>query len=586
MPAAQVVAAVLGAGVLALAILAFGARVRRLLSLPVTPALRLPVDLLVGGWAYAVAALLLGLLHAWHWATLAGVALALAAAGRFSGAGWRWATAAPAAAAGLLVLPVALAPPFFYDALVYHLGLPWQALLEHGLRAHPEDLFAAFPPLAQLLNAPLLAAGLERAPAVIHWLAFVAAGAAVSALARALGAPGWGAVLAGACLPLLPCAALVAGLPASEAWYVAAAVTAFAVLAQRRLPAGGEALVGLLAGVAAAARLQGLPWGLVILAVVLWRMASPRSLAVAAAGWIAGAAPWWVKNLALLGDPVAPLLWHREGMATLWRDAGSAMHAAAGAGQLWRTTLAAALPQVSYLAPLLLAGALAATVHARPRDRAVALAVVAGLAGWALTGNLPRFLAVPVALTVALAAAAGGRSRAGRWASALTLGVTLALGTAVSLNEMARWRAASAALAEPAAVRARLVVNDPSPAFTAAAALPADARVLFVGEPRGLGFPRRFVAPSQHDVSPLRGLLRDGASPAQVCERLRAAGFTHLLVNWGELARLERGYPVAPWADVSSWRRWNAFIAALGPPSVQAGAVAIFALPGANPPAV
>ena len=586
MPAAQVVAALLGAGALGLALLAFGARARRLLSLPVTPALRLPVDLVVGGWAYAVASLLLGLLHAWHWATLLGAALALGAAGRFRGAGWRWATALPAAAAGLLVLPVALDPPFFYDALVYHLGLPWQALLERGLRAHPEDLFAAFPPLTQLVNAPLLAAGLERAPAVLHWLGFVAAGAAASALARALGAPRWGAALAGACLPLLPCAALVAGLPASEAWCVVGTVTAFALLAQLRLPAGGEALVGLLAGVAAAARLQGLAWGLVILAVVLWRRASAKSLALAAGGWIAGAAPWWVKNLVLLGDPVAPLLWHREGMDTLWRDAGSVMHAAAGAGHLWRTTLAAVMPQASYLAPALLAAALAATVRARPRDRAVALAVVAGLAGWALTGNLPRFLAVPVALTLALAAAAGGRSAAGRWASALALGVTLAFGTAVSVNEVVRWHAGAASLAEPAAVRARLVVNNPTPAFAAAAVLPVDARVLFVGEPRGFGFPRRFVAPSQHDVSPLRGLLRDSASPAQVCERLRAAGFTHLLVNWGELARLERAYPVAPWVDVGGWRRWNAFVAALGPPTVQAGAVAIFALPGANPPAV
>ncbi len=36
----------------------------------------------------------------------------------------------------------------------------------------------------------------------------------------------------------------------------------------------------------------------------------------------AGSAPWWVKNLVLLGAPFAPVGWHREGLDTLWRDGG------------------------------------------------------------------------------------------------------------------------------------------------------------------------------------------------------------------------------------------------------------------------
>ncbi len=575
---------VLGAGALALVLMAAGARLRSLLATPLAPRLRLPVDLVLGGWAFAVLALLAGVARLWSAWSLAGVAVLLAATGRYRGAGWRWGPALPAAAAGALLLPFALAPPFFYDALVYHLGLPWQALREGGLRPHPEDVFSAFPPLAQLLNAPLLALGLDAAPALLHWLAFVAAGAALVALARALGAPRWGAVLAGGALPLLPCLTPVPGLPAAEAWCVAATVAAFALLARDRLPPGSAALVGVLAGVAAAARLQGLAWGLVIVAALAARTRRARPVAAAAAGWVAGAAPWWLKNLVLLGEPFAPLGWRREGLETLWRDAGSALHLGGGAAALLQATRIALAPHAAYLAPLLLAAVFAVAVRALPRHRVVAAGALAGAVAWTLTGNLPRFLAVAAALLLALAASAAGRTPAGTWAAALALGATTALGLAMALAEAVRWRATAAAAGEASAVRAEMVVDDPFPAFAAASALPARARVLFVGEPRGLAFPRAFLAPSQHDVSPLRPVLEAAASAREAGERLRRQGITHVLVNWGELARLAPAYPVAPWRDATGRQRWSAFVASLGAPVVDAKGVQVFALPGQSGP--
>src|SRR4030042_5803707 len=183
--------------------------------LPVGPRLRLPVDFLLGSWVLAAIVLLLGIAHWWFRGVLIGATVALAALGRWQRTGWRGDVLALPVLGALLALPVALAEPFFYDALVYHLGLPWQALLEGGLRAHPENLFAAFPPLAQLLSAAPLAVGLDRLPAVLHWWSFVAAGAAAGRLARSLGAPPWAAGLAALCPPLLPAPAPVAGLPAA-----------------------------------------------------------------------------------------------------------------------------------------------------------------------------------------------------------------------------------------------------------------------------------------------------------------------------------------------------------------------------------
>ncbi len=563
-------------------LLASGARVRAIVAVPVRPALRVPVDFLLGSWLFAAFVLALGLLHAWTWGTLAALVLFVAATGRARRAGWRWGPVLPPVLAGLIVLPVALAPPFFYDALVYHLGLPWQALREGGLAAHPEDLFAAFPPLAQLLFSPLVSFGLDRAPAVLHWLGFITAGAGVWALARGLGAPRWAATLAGGCVPLLPCCVLVPGLPAAEAWGLGGTVAAMALVATPRWTPGSGALAGFLVGTAGAARMQGIPWGVVVVVAVVLRTRDWRESSRAALGFLAGCSLWWLKNLILLGDPLAPLLWRHEGVETLWRDAGSAMHTVSGLGALVRTTATALAPHAANLALLVLAAAIVLTVRPTNRDRIVALAAIAGLGSWALTGNLPRFLGPVVALLLALAAAAAGRSAVGRWGAALALGTTASVGLLASAVQVHRWGGLALAGETATRVHEAMVVNNPFPAFAASRSLPATARVLFVGEPRGFGFPRRFVAPSQHDVSPLRAVLETSSGPVAACERLRSRGFTHILVNWGELDRLAGGYPVAPWRSVQGWKRWNSFIAWLGPPAVQAGSVQVFALPASG----
>lgn len=583
MPAVHAGLAFVVASVLAVALLATGARLRGLLRLPVWPGLRLSVDLVLGSWALAVVVLLLGITHLWFPFSLATAALALAALGRWRRAGWRWGALALPILGALVALPVALSAPFFYDALVYHLGLPWQGLLEGGVRAHPEDLFAAFPPLAQLISAVPLAFGLERVPAVLHWWSFVAAGVAVCGLARRLGAPRWAAGAAAFCLPLLPAQALVAGLPAAEGWAMAGILSAMAFALAPRVPPGGPLLAGALVGVATAARLQGIPWTAMVLAVVLMRERRARAILHGGAGWLAGSAPWWVKNLVLLGDPTAPIFWRREGVATLWRDAGS-WSLAAGPISSVRFLVDNLAPHVAYLAPLALAALLAVLSRGRGRVWLAAAVATGGVLAWGMTGSLPRFLGPTLGVLMALAAAAA-HTRPGQWASALALASAGAVGVVFSVVQLGRWGGLSLVSTPGANVRAATVVNDPFPAF-AAIRLPLDSRTLFVGEPRGFGFPRRFVAASQHDVSPLRAILEAAREPAEAVAGLRAQGYTHLLVNQGELSRLARSYPVAPWRDTAGWRRWNALLAALGPPEVQLGGVQLFALPSRNGPAV
>jgi hypothetical protein len=503
------------------------------------------------------------------------IAAAVSAAGRWGV--WRGVRSAlPALIGGVVTLPVALAPPFFYDALVYHLGLPWQALLEGGFRAHAESVFAAFPPLAQLIYTVPLAAGADRVPAVLHWVSVIAAAVSLRALARRLGAGDRLADLAAVALPLLPPLSLVSGLPAAEGWTLAALVSA-AALALGRQAAGQGLLIGGLLGAAAAARLQGLPWALALglLAVARGR---PRHAAVwqVALGTAVGSAPWWLKNLVLLGEPLAPLGWDRPGLETLWRDAGSHLDLLGRPAALLGLVGPALVPHLSYLLPLVLAAGLAAVDGRRTARWALGVALF-GFAAWALTGTLPRFLAPSAALLVALAAATG-RTPLRRMSGWLAVGVTAGLGLSLNLGQMARLDLYRAFARPAAEVQAKLVVHDPLPAFRAAAALPREARALLVGEARGFGFPRRFVASSQHDVSPLRGWLDRAAPPAETCRALERAGFTHLVVNWRELDRLAPDYPVAPWADEDGWRRWRLLLTALGPPAVQASGVTVHAV--------
>jgi hypothetical protein len=560
--------------VMAAIFVAVGARLRRCAGLAVAPRLRLAVDFCAGAWAAATIVLLMGLAGATAALPLLAVLCALAAVGRWRRAGRRWRAVTWGVLGGGLSLPVAAGPPFFYDAMVYHLGLPWQALMEGGVRAHPENLFAAFPPLAQLLGLPPLACGLDRVPALLHWLSFVAAATAVAALARALGArPALAHAAALTCL-VLPVAPLVPGFPAAEGWFLAALLTACAVLVAPH-HRGAEVVVGLLLGVATAARLQGIGWTVLVLVLLVWRRRAWRPLATAAGAWVLGALPWWLKNAVLLHDPVAPVLWRREGLETLWRDAG-ALH-------LQGLSLVGCLQQLParlggealVLVPLALM-ALAAGWR-EPRQRQLVVLALAAVPVWLVSGALARFLLPVIALLVAVAASSA-RSRATRVAAAVVVLWCAGIGAWRTVGLLRAVQPRSLLAVTTATATARLLPNDPQLAYRSAELLPADARVLLVAEPRGFAFPRAFTVTSQHDPSPLRSMWRQTTAAAEVRTCLRGQGFTHLLVNWAELDRLRASYPVAPWSTQAERTRWLELVAEMQPPVVRRGAVEIFDL--------
>ncbi len=579
-PIVSLAAAVIGCVVLA----AVGARARRVARLPIGPAARPGVDFVIGAWVFAMAGLACGLARLLIGGVLLVVAVALAATGRWRARGWRGGAAAAVALPALIFLPAALAPPFFYDALVYHLALPWQALLEERLSPHPENLFATFPPLAQLVALFPLAAGLDRVPALLHLASFVVAGTALAALGTRAGAPRWAAILAGMALPLSPLAAPLPGYPAAEGWFLAAVLGALAVAAGGRDTRGGAVLAGLLAGIGAAARLQGLPWTVLVFGLLAYRSRRPLArLAAAAAGWLAGSAPWWLKNLVLLRDPAAPLFWRRQGIDTLWRDAGSLAFSPSARGPFGAALRHAVLSlEFAYLLPLILAAALACwTLRGARIGRWGAMAVF-GLLAWGMSGTLPRFL-LPSLAVLLLLAAAGARTRAGSIAGGLALSFALVLGAAASGVYVQALGGLRLLGRDAGSLASAATVNDPLPAFREARALPEDARVLFVGEARAFPFPRRFVSPSQHDVSLLRDPIERLGSAREVIDWLRGRGFTHILVSRAEMVRLTDQYPVVPWRSDAGRARFQGLLDLCGTPLIKKDDVAIFSLRESSP---
>ena len=72
--------------------------------------------------------------------------------------------------------------------------------------------------------------------------------------------------------------------------------------------------------------------------------------------------------------------------------------------------------------------------------------------------------------------------------------------------------------------------------------LPPSSRLLFIGETRWLYFAVPAVAPAAYDRPLFERLVREAPDPAALARRVQQMGFTHLLLNLGEVKRLAAQY--------------------------------------------
>jgi hypothetical protein len=398
-------------------------------------------------------------------------------------------------------------------------------------------------------------------------------------------------VLAGALYLSIPWVVVTGSLAYNDLGVVALTAAALTCALDRRLgPAARGALTGVIVGAACGIKptallFTGVPVGMALLA---W---SPRRqwLTIIIAGSIAGLAmlaPWLIRNTVYSGNPVFPfaasLLGHGH-----WSGEQAGRYAAAHrfdgtaldrlrllvledandpAGARHRGMLH---PQWSVFFPVVLISALAALSIARVRRAGLLLVSMLALQlfVWLIATHLQSRFLLPLAATGAalfgvslwalhgrlrLIPPAGAAAVIVVAATSLMLftrepqletgdpppgpGAMLVPGPALRSGEFLRQRVERADPRER-----RDVLENLAPEPFANLALPRGSRLLLVGEATPLYYTLATVYSTTWDRSPLaEAILAAPGDARHWAEHLRGRGITHVLVNAGELDRLER----------------------------------------------
>ena len=503
--------------------------------------LRLIFGVALGWGVLGLAMAALGLLKLWRPALVFGVLAALtppaimalrrAPADRGPDGGpWTPVEAALLAAlAAFLALNLlgAMMPEIFYDALSCHLVLPDLFWRHHGFFPVFENAFSGVPLLVQMLFALAAPVGGERLAHLVHLAFGVLCALAAFDFGRRFGGRRTGllAALLFYANPLVGVVSWKATVDLGTAFYQFLALYAAALAFEEAEPRGRElALAGTFAGLAMGTKYQAWPLAGILTAVVAWRLRAlgpakaARALAAFAVAMAAAAAVWPLRDWILYGNPLYPFYQERFAPAAAYVDWRAMLQ---DGGRNWRTLLGTwtGLGQL-FRSPWELS-----TQQLDTRSF-----------GPVFLLGLPLLLAVRF------------RSR-GLSGNAKKAGYLLALYVAL-VNFF--WTAAWLKTYEADGVidgseTAADYLTRPHPSYGrpyyACAAfvnarLPADARVMTLGEERGHYVERDVIATTVFAEHPLERALRAAADAAELRAALARDGVTHLLVNDAKIREL------------------------------------------------
>jgi hypothetical protein len=431
----------------------------------------------------------------------------------------------------------ALAPPTGWDALAYHLPLAKETALRHRLPDFPWMLHAHFPGGFELVYAWLLTLFDDRLPALLNALCGLAAAHLAFEMFREEGSPeaAWTAAVLYLAVPAFAENAGEAGNDLAMGLMVQASLYAFQRW-HREDCRWGVLAAGAAAGVAAAFKLHGLYWGLLLGAAVWFQAPSGRTRALAtyALAFLAAAGPWYVRNAWVFGNPVWPFAFSLFG----GRDWSAAAEGRIFEGNLWTwAQLAANRPfAVIYFASLVVI-ALFLSRRFLSRTRALVFVPLLYALPILLHHEFRRFL-LPVlpelCWVIALAAVRFSKPSPPRFALACAALVPLLLpALSVGQNRALYAVCGIRSVRFPAAgAREAYLLNalDVYPAQEwVNAHLPPDARVLLFREIRGYYLDRDYLwgDPRNQGLIDYYGF----AGPSGLARRLKELGVTHVFVN-------------------------------------------------------
>ncbi|MDR3637770.1 MAG: hypothetical protein P4L84_28445 [Isosphaeraceae bacterium] len=450
----------------------------------------------------------------------------------------------------------AMLPTIDFDAIEYHLQGPREYFEQGRIRFLPHNVYTSMPFGVEMLHLLGMHVMGETYRGALVGQLLVAAHAPAAAACLMLAARRWGSPraswFAGVVYLTTPWIYRVAAIPYVEGplCYYHAALLYVAARLWPSLEANSRASLwlvgGVLAGGAMACKYPALvsavvPFGLLALVDAV-RRRSPRLVLAYALGWAAVMVPWLGKNVVDTGNPVYPLgyrvfggrLWDLEREAKWNRVHGPKAIASAAlvesfvdvAGRSdWQSPLYAAL------APL-------ALLRRESRRWAAALwgyAAYLFLTWWLLTHRLDRFW-LPLLPVLAVLAGMGAD-----WLRHWSWSVVLA--TVMGLSVTANFAYVSTALAglnewtgDLNELRTKVPEMLNRPLSRLDAQLPADAKVLLVGQAAVFHFQHRVVYNTVFNDETIE-LLTRGHTAAEVHRELRERGVTHVYVDWFEIER-------------------------------------------------
>jgi len=520
------------------------------------------------------------------------------------------------AVAGYTLL-VAVTPSPFYDQLHYHLAFPFQWLRHGAIEVFPRHAYSFFPATHGLLFSYGLAALGAGAAQATHWWLGALGVAGAGALAVGLRGPRagwWTAALLATTASLLQLATWAAADLAVIAFGVAALL--MLALASRdaglaRRP-GWWLLAGLLVGLSVgckylAALTVAVPLGVAVLLLRVPHGGVGRlgRGALVVGGATVAFAPWLLRNAAATGNPLYPFLssvfaTHVEGVTAADVAAVAALIPGTGwarpaAGELLTLTTFAPVGDAGALGPAHL-GLLPLALWAIWRGRrsfaaTIAVAGAVAVAGWALgppTGRylLPAMTVLAVLTGCGVQRAVTAAPRRSRGGIAALLAAVLAWSALGGLSSLELERlGCTLGRGNPDEVMERWASYWPA-ARVVDERLPADARLLLVGESRAMYLERDVVVDDPF-VTPLLVVLAESlpSAPALAAE-LQRRGITHLLVNHREASRIAalNGRPtyLGPLSPTGS-ARLEAFFSGCVHRLAEAGPVELLVLAGCTP---
>jgi hypothetical protein len=531
---------------------------------------------------FSTATLGLGLVGWLHRPLLAALTAAVGALGLWeAGHQWRragrsifrsrrfWFTAATLFVLVAPAIPFLLQPPLSRDALVYHLEVPRQYLLNHGVLELPRNVYAYFPKGMEMLF--LAAMGLFPAWSTqfVHFsfLALTLLAVVEYAAAIDVRAPRWlwfPAILAFGSVPTLWLDATYAYIDTGLMLYTTLAAIGLDWHHRRGDPAPLAGAL-FLAGFTLAIKYTALYFVLALVGVALAMSLGRRSAAghplrpaaALVAGMLFFAGPYFAWNAWHTGNPVFPFLGslfplHNPLWTSAQADAFWGFLANYGRpfdfplAPLFNYLVAAVNPVLhlprffdGVLGPFLLAGALAFLPHRRSSsaDAFTGLTVVAFAVVWGVTMRQARFLlpALPLLLLLLIRATQGWwGERSGRRAAWMTVCTGILLfNLAVLVPELADQPGLpllAGQLTREQVLESRLPVYACQRYINRE--LPADARIwtLQTGNEQ-FYLERDYEGDYVVEDFTFHSWLAGARQPAEIAGALAATGATHLLIR-------------------------------------------------------